>query len=72
MNDFKVTLGAYASGVIVWTVLICTSALMIANIVTTYSMTKTIDTMWTEISYIKETNGQLYDIIREHEYECNS
>ncbi len=72
MNDFKVTLGAYASGVIVWTVLICTSALMIANIVTTYSMTKTIDTMWTEISYIKETNGQLYDIIREHEYECNN
>ena len=71
MNDFKLTLGAYASGVIVWTVLICTSALMIANIVTTYSMTKTIDTMWTEISYIKETNGQLYGIIREHEYECS-
>ena len=72
MNDFKVTLGAYASGVIVWTVLICTSALMIANIVTTYSMTKTIDTMWTEISYIKETNSQLYGIIREHEYECKN
>ena len=72
MNDFKLTLGAYASGVVVWTVLICTSALMIANIVTTYSMTKTIDTMWTEITYIKETNGQLYDIIREHEYDCNS
>jgi len=71
MNDFKLTLGAYASGVIVWTVLICTSALMIANIVTTYSMTKTIDTMWTEISYIKETNSQLYGIIREHEYECS-
>ena len=72
MNDFKLTLGAYASGVVVWTVLICTSALMIANIVTTYSMTKTIDTMWTEISYIKETNGQLYGIIREHEYECKN
>ena len=72
MNDFKLTLGAYASGVVVWTVLICTSALMITNIVTTYSMTKTIDTMWTEITYIKETNGQLYDIIREHEYECKN
>jgi len=71
MNDFKITLGAYASGVIVWTVLICTSALMIANIATMYNMTKTIDTMWTEISYIKETNSQLYGIIREHEYECD-
>jgi len=71
MKDFKVTLGAYASGVIVWTVLICTSALMIANIATMYNMNKTIDTMWTEISYIKETNSQLYGIIREHEYECS-
>ena len=72
MKDFKVTLGAYASGVVVWTILICTSALMIANIATMYNMNKTIDTMWTEISYIKETNGQLYDIIREHEYECSN
>ena len=71
MKDFKVSLVAYASGVIVWTVLICTSALMIANIATMYNMNKTIDTMGTEISYIKETNSQLYGIIREHEYECS-
>ena len=54
MNDFKITLGAYASGVIVWTVLICTAALMIANIFTIYNIYIVIDSMWVEIEHIKE------------------
>ena len=71
MKDLKIQLEAYTSNIIVWAILICTMVLMIANIATMYNMTKTIDTMWTEISYIKETNSQLYGIIREHEYECD-
>ena len=71
MNDFKVTLGAYASGVIVWTVLICTAALMIANIVTIYNIYIVIDSMWVEIEHIKETNIGLFQFIEAHKDDFN-
>jgi len=71
MNDFKVTLGAYASGVIVWTVLICTAALMIANIVTIYNIYIVIDSMWVEIEHIKETNIGLFQFIEAHRDDFN-
>ena len=71
MNDFKVTLGAYASGIIVWTVLICTSALMIANIVTIYNIYQIIDSMWVEIEQVKETNISLYHFIEAHRDDFN-
>ena len=71
MKDFKVTLGAYASGVIVWTILICTSALMIANIVTIYNIYQIIDSMWVEIEQVKETNIGLYQFIEAHKDDFN-
>ena len=71
MNDFKITLGAYASGVIVWTVLICTAALMIANIVTIYNIYIVIDSMWVEIEHIKETNIGLFQFIEAHKDDFN-
>jgi hypothetical protein len=71
MNDFKITLGAYASGVIVWTVLICTAALMIANIVTIYNIYIVIDSMWVEIEHIKETNIGLFQFIEAHRDDFN-
>ena len=71
MNDFKVTLGAYASGVIVWTVLICTAALMIANIFTIYNIYIVIDSMWVEIEHIKETNIGLFQFIEAHRDDFN-
>ena len=71
MNDFKITLGAYASGVIVWTVLICTAALMIANIVTIYNIYIVIDSMWVEIEHIKETNIGLFQFIEAYRDDFN-
>ena len=71
MKDFRVTLGAYASGVIVWTVLICTAALMIANILTTFNMMAVVETMWVEIEQVKETNIGLYQFIEAHKDDFN-
>jgi hypothetical protein len=71
MKDFKVTLGAYASGVIVWAVLICTMVLMIANIVTIYNIYQIIDSMWVEIEHIKETNIGLFQFIEAHKDDFN-
>ena len=71
MNDFKVTLGAYASGVIVWTVLICTMVLMIANILTIFNMMAVVETMWVEIEQVKETNIGLYQFIEAHKDDFN-
>jgi len=71
MKDFKVTLGAYASGIIVWTVLICTAALMIANIVTIYNIYIVIDTMWVEIAQVKDTNISLFQFIEAHRDDFN-
>jgi|TARA_R100001143_G_scaffold62784_1_gene67060 hypothetical protein len=71
MKDFKLTLGAYASGIIVWTVLICTAALMIANIVTIYNIHIVIDTIWHEIAQVKDTNISLYQFIEAHKDDFN-
>ena len=71
MNDLKIPLGAYASGLIVWTVLICTMVLMIANIVTIYNIYIVIDSMWVEIEHIKETNIGLFQFIEAHRDDFN-
>ena len=71
MKDFKVTLGAYASGVIVWTVLICKMVLMIANILTIFNMMAVVETMWVEIEQVKETNIGLYQFIEAHKDDFN-
>ena len=71
MKDFKIQLEAYTSNLIVWTILLITMALMIANIVTIYNIYSVIETMWAEIQQVKETNIGLYQFIEEHEDDFN-
>ena len=49
MKDFKIQLEAYTSNLIVWTILLITMGLMIANIVTIFNMMAVVETMWVEI-----------------------
>ena len=53
MKDFKIQLEAYTSNLIVWTVLLISMGLMIANIVTIFSIYSVIETMWAEIQQVK-------------------
>ena len=46
MKDFKIQLEAYTSNLIVWTILLITMGLMIANIVTIFNMMAVVETMW--------------------------
>ncbi len=71
MKDLKIQLEAYTSNIIVWTILICTMVLMIANIVTIYNIYIVIDTMWVEIEHIKETNINLFQFIEAHKDDFN-
>ena len=71
MKDLKIQLEAYTSNIIVWTVLICTVVLMVANIVTIYNIYQIIDSMWVEIEQIKETNIGLYQFIEAHRDDFN-
>ncbi len=71
MKDLKIQLEAYTSNIIVWTVLICTAALMVANIVTIYNIYQIIDSMWVEIEHIKETNIGLFQFIEAHRDDFN-
>ena len=71
MKDLKIQLEAYTSNIIVWTVLICTAALMVANIVTIYNIYQIIDSMWVEIEHIKETNIGLFQFIEAHKDDFN-
>ena len=71
MKDFKIQLEAYTSNLIVWTVLLISMGLMIANIVTIFSIYSVIETMWAEIQQLKETNIGLYQFIEAHEDDFN-
>ena len=71
MKDLKIQLEAYTSNIIVWTVLICTVVLMVANIVTIYNIYQIIDSMWVEIEHIKETNIGLFQFIVAHRDDFN-
>ena len=71
MKDFKIQLEAYPSNLIVWTILLITMALMIANIVTIYNIYSVIETMWAEIQQVKETNIGLYQFIEAHKDDFN-
>ena len=71
MKDFKIPLEAYTSNLIVWTILLITMALMIANIVTIYNIYSVIETMWAEIQQVKETNIGLYQFIEAHKDDFN-
>ena len=71
MKDLKIQLEAYTSNIIVWTVLICTVVLMVANIVTIYNIYQIIDSMWVEIEHIKETNIGLFQFIEAHKDDFN-
>jgi len=71
MKDFKIQLEAYTSNLIVWTILLITMALMIANIVTIYNIYSVIETMWAEIQQVKETNIGLYQFIEAHKDDFN-
>ena len=71
MNDFKIQLEAYTSNLIVWTVLLISMGLMIANIVTIFSIYSVIETMWAEIQQVKETNIGLYQFIEAHKDDFN-
>jgi hypothetical protein len=71
MKDFKIQLEAYTSNLIVWTVLLISMGLMIANIVTIFSIYSVIETMWAEIQQVKETNIGLYQFIEAHEDDFN-
>ena len=53
MKDFKIQLEAYTSNLIVWTILLITMALMIANILTIFNMLAVVETMWVEIEQVK-------------------
>ena len=71
MKDFKIQLEAYTSNLIVWTVLLISMGLMIANIVTIFSIYSVIETMWAEIQQVKETNISLYQFIEAHKDDFN-
>ena len=71
MKDFKIQLEAYTSNVIVWTILLVTAGLMVANIVTIFNIYQVIDAMWAEIVQVKETNIGLYQFIEAHKDEFN-
>ena len=66
MKDFKIQLEAYTSNLIVWTILLITTGLMIANIVTIFNMMAVVETMWVEIEQVKETNIGLYPVSYTH------
>ena len=71
MKDFKIQLEAYTSNLIVWTILLVTIGLMVANIVTIFNIYQVIDAMWAEIVQVKETNIGLYQFIEAHKDEFN-
>lgn len=71
MKDFKIQLEAYTSNLIVWTILLITMGLMIANIVTIFNMMAVVETMWVEIEQVKETNISLYQFIEAHKDDFN-
>ena len=71
MKDFKIQLEAYTSNLIVWTVLLITMGLMIANIITIFNMMAVVETMWVEIEQVKETNISLYQFIEAHKDDFN-
>ena len=71
MKDFKIQLEAYTSNLIVWTILLISMGLMIANIVTIYNIYSVIETMWAEIQQVKETNISLYQFIEAHKDDFN-
>ena len=71
MKDFKIQLEAYTSNLIVWSILLITMAVMIANIVTIYNIYSVIETMWAEIQQVKETNIGLYQFIEAHKDDFN-
>ena len=71
MKDFKIQLEAYTSNVIVWTILLVTAGLMVANIVTIFNMMAVVETMWVEIEQVKETNISLYQFIEAHKDDFN-
>ena len=71
MKDFKIQLEAYTSNLIVWTILLVTAGLMVANIVTIFNIYQVIDAMWAEIVQVKETNIGLYQFIEAHKDEFN-
>ena len=71
MKDFKIQLEAYTSNLIVWTILLISMGLMIANIVTIFSIYGVIETMWAEIQQVKETNIGLYQFIEAHKDDFN-
>ena len=71
MKDFKIQLEAYTSNLIVWTILLVTIGLMVANIITIFNIYQVIDAMWAEIVQVKETNIGLYQFIEAHKDEFN-
>lgn len=71
MKDFKIQLEAYTSNLIVWTILLITMGLMIANILTIFNMMAVVETMWVEIEQVKETNISLYQFIEAHKDDFN-
>ncbi len=71
MKDFKIQLEAYTSNLIVWTILLVTAGLMVANIVTIFNIYQVIDAMWAEIVQVKETNIGLYQFIEAHKDDFN-
>ena len=66
MKDFKFKLEWYTSDLLLWIVITISIGLMIASIVTMYNMYGIIETMWSEIQQVKETNISLYQFIEEH------
>ena len=71
MKDFKIQLEAYTSNLIVWTILLITMGLMIANILTIFNMMPLLETMWVEIEQVNETNISLYQFIEAHKDDFN-
>ena len=71
MKDFKIQLEAYTSNLVVWTILLVTAGLMVANIVTIFNIYQVIDAMWAEIVQVKETNIGLYQFIEAHKDDFN-
>ena len=71
MKDFKIQLEWYTSNLLVWTILLTTMGLMIANIVTIYNIHIVIDTIWHEIAQVKDTNISLYQFIEAHKDDFN-
>ena len=71
MKDFNIKVSWSTNNVLTWVIFAISIGLLIANTVTMYTLYNVIETMWHEITQVKETNSYLYQFIEEHRNDFN-